>query len=76
MYKKIDKKDIAYLNSIFEKGYAFFGDEIGHDYGKDELGTVYHMPDALVYARSAEDVSKVMKYGLVNPSSELHRCGF
>ena len=66
MYKKIDKKDIAYLNSIFEKGYAFFGDEIGHDYGKDELGTVYHMPDALVYARSASDVSKVMKYANEN----------
>ena len=61
-YKKFDNKDIEYLKSVFEPGYCFFGDEIGEDYGKDELGTCRHMPDALVFARSKEDVSKVLKY--------------
>ena len=51
-YKKFDKKDEEYLRSIFEEGYCFFGKEIGEDYGKDELGTCRHMPDALVFARS------------------------
>ena len=62
MYKKLDKKDIQYLKSIFEEGYALFGEEISPDYGKDELGTVQHMPDALVFARNALEISKVMKY--------------
>ncbi len=66
MYKKIDNNDIKYLKSIFEEGYALFGDEINKDYGKDELGTVSHMPDALVFARSAEEISKVMKYANEN----------
>lgn len=62
MYKKMDEKDFQYIKSLFEEGYCLVGDEIGHDYGKDELGTVFHMPDCLVFVRSAEEVSKVMKY--------------
>ena len=45
MYKKMDEKDFQYIKSLFEEGYCLVGDEIGHDYGKDELGTVFHMPD-------------------------------
>ena len=60
MYKKIDNKDIKYLKSLFEEGYALFGSEISKDYGHDELGTVANMPDALVFVRSAEEVSKVI----------------
>ena len=66
MYKKIDSKDIAYLKSIFEKDFCYFGNDINPDYGRDELASIYHMPDALVYARSAEEVSKVMKYANEN----------
>lgn len=62
MYKKIDQNDIKYLKSLFEEGYALFGSEISKDYGHDELGTVSSMPDALVFVRSAEEVSKVLKY--------------
>ena len=62
MYKKIDQNDIRYLKSLFEEGYALFGNEISKDYGHDELGTVSNMPDALVFVRSAEEVSKVLKY--------------
>lgn len=66
MYKKIDQKDIQYIKSIFEEGYALFGNEISQDYGRDELGTVSHMPDALVYVRNTQEVSKVMKYANEN----------
>ena len=66
MYKKMDEKDFKFLRSVFEEGYVFTGNEIGHDYGKDELGTVFHMPDALVMVRSAEEVSKVLKYANEN----------
>lgn len=73
MYKKIDDNDIRYLKSVFENGYALFGNEISPDYGKDELGTVCHMPDALVYARSAEEISKAMKYSNDNLISVVVR---
>ena len=62
MYKKIDNQDIKYFKSLFEEGYALFGSEISQDYGHDELGTVANMPDALLFVRSAEEVSKVLKY--------------
>lgn len=62
MYKKIDNNDIAYLKSIFAPSMILVGDEIGQDYGKDELGTVKNMPEVVVFAKSAEEISKVMKY--------------
>ena len=66
MYKKIDQKDIKYLKSLFEEGYALFGEEISKDYGHDELGTVANMPDALVFVRSAKEVSKAKAEALIN----------
>ena len=62
MYKKIDNNDIAYLKTIFSPSMILVGDEIGHDYGKDELGTVQNMPEVVVFATCAEEISKVMKY--------------
>lgn len=62
MYKKVDAKDVAYLKTIFDSSMILVGDEIGHDYGKDELGTVHHMPEVLVFAQNAEEISKVMRY--------------
>ena len=62
MYKKIDNTDIAYLSSIFDEKYIFFNDTIPEDYSKDELGTLVSQPDVLIFARTTEEVSKVMKY--------------
>ena len=62
MYKKIDNNDIAYLSSIFDEKYIFFNDTIPEDYSKDELGTLVNQPDVLIFARTTEEVSKVMKY--------------
>lgn len=61
-YKKIDQADIEYLKSIFSKEDCFFGDDIGEDYGRDELSTVRNMPEALVFINNSEEASKVMKY--------------
>lgn len=61
-YKKIDNNDIEFLKSIFSPSMIMVGDEIGQDYGKDELGTVKNMPEVVVFAKSAQEVSKVMKY--------------
>ena len=66
MYKKIDNNDIAYLKTIFSPSMILVGDEIGHDYGKDELGTVQNMPEVVVFATCAEEISKVMKYANEN----------
>ena len=62
MYKKIDQNDIQFLQNIFDESSILYGDAIGHDYGKDELGTIHHMPDVVVFATSAEQISQVMKY--------------
>lgn len=66
MYKTVDQKDIQFLQTIFDESSILYGEAIGHDYGKDELGTVYHMPDVVVFATSAEQISKVMKYANEN----------
>lgn len=66
MYKTVDQKDIKFLQTIFDESSILYGEAIGHDYGKDELGTVYHMPDVVVFATSAEQISKVMKYANEN----------
>ena len=62
MYNKITDKDLEYLRTIVPAEDFFCGDEISKDFAKDELGTVAHMPDVLMYVKSAEEVSKIMKY--------------
>lgn len=62
MYKKIDNNDIAFLKSVVNPSLVLVGDEIGHDYGKDELGTVQHMPEVVVTVYSTEEIAKIMKY--------------
>lgn len=62
MYKNVDLNDVAFLKTIVSPSDVLFGDEIGHDYGKDELGTVHHMPEVVVFVRTTAEVSKIMKY--------------
>lgn len=62
MYKNVDLNDVAFLKTVVSSNDVLFGDEIGHDYGKDELGTVHHMPEVVVFVRTTEEVSKIMKY--------------
>ncbi len=62
MYNKVNDVDIKNLVSLLGKGNVLTGSAIKHDYGKDELGTVQQMPEAVVFTDTTEAVSKVMKY--------------
>lgn len=67
-YKEVELKDYEYILSIVEndKERIFFRDEINEDYSHDELGGIKKMPDIVVQAISAGEVSKVMKYAYEN----------
>lgn len=62
MYNKLNESDIAALQFIVGEGEVLVGEAINPDYAHDELGGIEHMPDALVRARSTEEVSAVMKF--------------
>ena len=66
MYKKLDKKDIEFLNSICNKEDIIIGDEISEDFAHDELAGELKYPDVVVYARSTQQVSEIMKYAYKN----------
>lgn len=61
MYNKITECDIAALRKIVGEGEVLVGDAISPDYAHDELGGIERMPDALVRARSTEQISEIMK---------------
>ncbi|MCG4580157.1 FAD-binding oxidoreductase [Clostridium cochlearium] len=65
-YKKIENKDIEYLNSILGKDRVFVGKEINEDFSHDELGGIEKKPDVLVEVITTEEVSKIMKYAYEN----------
>ncbi|AGF54169.1 FAD-binding oxidoreductase [Clostridium saccharoperbutylacetonicum] len=67
-YKEVELKDYEYILSVAEndKERVFFKDQINEDYSHDELGGIKKMPDIVVQATSAEEVSKVMKYAYEN----------
>ncbi|GAF40649.1 glycolate oxidase [Agrilactobacillus composti DSM 18527 = JCM 14202] len=52
---------LALLKDVLPKEQLLSGDEISEDYGHDEMGTYFHLPDLVVKAKSTEDVSAVMK---------------
>ena len=66
MYKKLDKNDIDFLLSVCEKEDVFVGDEISEDFAHDELAGEIKYPEAMVYVRNAEQVSKIMRYAYDN----------
>lgn len=66
MYKKIDQQDIAYLSSLFDEKYLLIGNDIPEEYSKDELVGNVNKPDIVIFTRTAEEISKVMKYANEN----------
>ena len=58
-YNKLTKEDIKLLQKTC--GAVNVITKISGDYSHDELGSVKRMPDVLVTAQSAEDISEVMK---------------
>ena len=66
MYQKVDNKDIEYLKSVIPANRILVHDEISDDYAHDELGGIEVKPEVLIYVRSTEEVSKIMKYAYEN----------
>ncbi|MCC3864914.1 FAD-binding protein [Terrisporobacter petrolearius] len=66
MYKKLDKNDIEFLKSICNEENIIVGDEISEDFAHDELAGELKYPEVMVYVKSTEQVSKIMKYAYEN----------
>ncbi len=66
-YKKIDTKDIAFLEKLINDNQrVIYGTDIKEEYSHDELGDTESYPDVVVRALSTEEVSKVMEYAYEN----------
>lgn len=65
-YKAIDENDIKFLIGLLGKDRVFTGNNINEDFSHDELGGVSRMPEVLVEALSAMEVSSIMKYAYDN----------
>lgn len=61
MYHKINRNDINTLENI-APGRVWSEDDIGEDYGHDELNGISHMPEVLIKVHSTEEVSDIMAY--------------
>ncbi len=62
MYNKITQADIEYLGSVIPSDRIAVGDGISSDYSHDELGGIENPPEVLIFVKSADEVSAVMKY--------------
>jgi glycolate oxidase len=62
MYKIIDNEDILYFISLLGKENVIQKENIKADYHKDELGTIYGIPELLLFVHNTEEVSSIMKY--------------
>ncbi len=61
-YNKVTETDIAYFRALLP-GRVYSGEEISTDYDHDEMTEYGHfMPEAVLLAMTAEDVSQVLKY--------------
>jgi glycolate oxidase len=65
-YKKLDNNDIEFLRSVCGNERVYEGKAISEDFGHDELGGAYSMPEAVVEVLSTEEVSNIMKYAYEN----------
>lgn len=62
-FKKVDRQDIAAFVKIMDAERVLFGDAIREDYDHDEMTEYGHfMPDAVLLAKSTEEISAVLKY--------------
>ena len=66
-YKEFSIEDYKnILDLIGDNDRVLYGENINEDYSRDELGSVRVMPNVVVQALSAEEVSRVMKYAYNN----------
>lgn len=66
-YKPFTAEDIANIQAIInDDSRVFFGENLSEDYSHDELGGTYSMPDIVVKALNAREISQIMKYAYDN----------
>lgn len=66
-YKRFDANDIEYIQRVInDDSRVIFDTSISDDYGHDELGGVFSLPDVVVKVTSAQEASKIMKYANEN----------
>jgi glycolate oxidase len=65
-YKRIDSRDIAFLQSVCSKDRIFAGQDIHESYGRDELVNARVFPEVVVEVLSTEEVARIMKYAYEN----------
>ncbi len=66
-YKQLDGRDMEALQQIIQDdARVLFGEALSEDYSHDELGGVQSWPDVVVRAKTAREVSDVMKYAYDN----------
>lgn len=59
---RINQEYTDEIKAMFPPERVLAGEEISEDYGHDELGDVFSMPEILVKVMSTEEISKIMKY--------------
>ncbi len=66
-FNKVTPELIEELKAIVGAGEVLTGENIGEDYARDEM-PLYgkHMPEAVVFVHSTEEVSKIMKLASAN----------
>ncbi|MGN1127616.1 MAG: FAD-binding oxidoreductase [Candidatus Flemingiibacterium sp.] len=63
IYNAVTAEDYEALkNAVSDPSRVLFSDEVGEDYGRDELSAVSSRPELVVKAMSAGEVSAVLKY--------------
>ncbi|MBQ3792348.1 MAG: FAD-binding oxidoreductase [Clostridia bacterium] len=62
MYNPVLSEDLVELKKILSPDRVLAGEEISDDYSHDELGTVSHRPDVLLFVQTTEEVSAVLSY--------------
>ena len=63
IYNAVTAEDYEALkNAVCDPSRVLFSDEVGEDYGRDELSAVSSRPELVVKAMSAGEVSAVLKY--------------
>ncbi|MDR1794168.1 MAG: FAD-binding protein [Erysipelotrichaceae bacterium] len=61
-YKTLDQSDLEFLRSVVGVERVLIGEAINEDYGRDELAEVRRMPDVLIEAENAKEISEIMAY--------------
>ncbi len=62
MYNKVNSADIEFLNGIIPADRISVGEQISSDYFHDELSGTENPPEVLIFVKSADEISQIMRY--------------